>query len=240
VPRDEQSWAPRVRRKTGVRAQDPSAIRRRSRGGGSRDPAASRERILRAAIGEFAGRGYMGARVDAISRRAGTNPRLIYHYFGSKAALYVAALERVLAELRSEELRLEVAPLAPFEGVLQLFDFIHGHFGAHPELIRLLMSENLQRAQFLKRSSKAAAISSRLLPMIAGLLERGAAEGTMRQGIDPLQLYVAMVALSSYHRSNAHTLSVIFDAALLDQRWQAAQHGHARAILAAFLQPAAG
>jgi AcrR family transcriptional regulator len=195
----------------------------------------TRERILRAAIAEFAKKGYSGARVDGICRAARANPRMIYHYFGGKAALYLAILEHVLGELRHEELKLDVDHVAPFEGLLQLFDFIHGHFGTHPELISLLMGENLLRAEFLRRSRRTPVISSPLLGLIATLLKRGEAEGTLRRGMDPLQLYVVMVALSSYHRSNAYTLSIIFSTDLLDPRWQADQKRQARAVLGSFL-----
>jgi AcrR family transcriptional regulator len=200
----------------------------------------TRERLLRAAIAEFAKKGYSGARVDGICRAARANPRMIYHYFGGKAALYLAILEHVLSELRREELKLDVDHVTPFDGILQLFDFIHDHFGAHPELISLLMGENLLRAAFLRRSRRTPIISSPLLGAIATLLKRGEAEGTLRAGIDPLQLYVAMVALSSYHRSNAHTLSIIFSTDLLDLNWQAQQKRQARTLLASFLKRPAG
>jgi len=38
-------------------------------------------------------------------KRAGTNPRMIYEQFGSKSALYVAALESALSELRRRRTR---------------------------------------------------------------------------------------------------------------------------------------
>lgn len=193
-------------------------------------------RILRAAIAEFSRKGYGGARVGAICRAARANPRMIYHYFGGKAALYLAVLEHVLGELRREELKIDIDSVAPLDGLMQLFEFIHGHFGDHPELISLLMGENLLRAEFLRRSEKTPVISSPVLGLISQLLRRGEAEGILRRGIDPLQLYVAMVALSSFHRSNAHTLSVIFSASLLDPRWQAEQKQQARQLLLSFLR----
>jgi hypothetical protein len=55
------------------------------------------------------------------------------------------------------------------------------------------------------------------------LLERGEAEGLIRPGIDALHLYVVMVALSYFHRSNAHTLSTLFRTDLLAPAWQS-QH----------------
>ncbi len=125
-------------------------------------------------------------------------------------------LEHVLGELRREELKLEVDHVAPLTGMLELFAFIHAHFGSHPELIPLLSGENLLRARFLRRSSKAPIVASPLIELIARLLARGVKEGVFRAGIDPLQLYVMMVALSYFHRSNAHTLSVLFRTDLLE------------------------
>jgi AcrR family transcriptional regulator len=201
-----------------------------------RDPDATRQRILAAAIKEFAAEGYSGARVEAICKRARANPRMIYHYFGDKDGLYVTVLEHVLGELRREELKLEVDHVAPLTGMLQLFNFVHAHFGAHPELIPLLSGENLLRARFLRRSAKAPIVASPLIELIAKLLERGVKEGDFRAGIDPLQLYVNMVALSYFHRSNAHTLSVLFRTDLLEPAWQAEQKRNADQMLTRFLE----
>ena len=204
-----------------------------------RDSDATRQRILDAAIREFSAQGYSGARVDTICKRARANPRMIYHHFGDKDGLYVAVLEHVLGELRREELKLEVDHVQPMTGMLQLFNFIHGHFGAHEELIPLLSGENLLRARFLRRSSKAPIVASPLIELIARLLERGVKQGEFRSGIDPLQLYVMMVALSYFHRSNAHTLSVLFRTDLLEPAWQAEQKRNADQMLTRFLERSA-
>lgn len=195
----------------------------------------TRQRILQAAIKEFAAEGYSGARVDAICKRARSNPRMIYHYFGDKDGLYGTVLEHVLGELRREELKLEVDHVEPLAGMLALFSFVHTHFGAHPELISLLSGENLLRARFLKRSIKTPIVASPLIALVASLLDRGEREGVFRANIEPLQLYVMMVALSYFHRSNAHTLSAIFRTDLLDPSWQEAQFGYARDMLTRFL-----
>src|SRR6185436_16149801 len=129
-------------------------------------------------------------------------------------------LEQVLGELRSAELKLAVDHVPPMQGMIELFDFIHDHFGRHPELIHLLTGENLMRARFLQRSVKAPIISSPLIDLLAELLRRGEREGAFRPGIDPLRLYVKMVALSYFHRSNAYTLSILFRTDLLRADWQ--------------------
>ena len=55
-----------------------------------RDAERSRQALLAAALDEFSVRGYAGARVAEIARRAGVNKQLINYYFGSKEGLYLA------------------------------------------------------------------------------------------------------------------------------------------------------
>jgi AcrR family transcriptional regulator len=207
--------------------------------GGKRNADRTREKILRAAIGEFATHGYSGARVERIRQRARANTRMIYHYFGDKSRLYVAVLERVIGELRLEELRLEVDQvdqIDPVAGLLQLFDFIDRHFTAHPELMTLLSGENLLRGRFLRRSAKTPIISSPLMPLMEELLRRGERKGLIRPGVDPLHLYVVMVALCYFHRSNAHTLSFLFRTDLLASGWQSEHKKVATDLLAGYLR----
>ena len=54
----------------------------------------SPDRILAAAALEFAERGYAGARVDRIARRARVNKAMLYYHFGSKQGLYRTLLAR--------------------------------------------------------------------------------------------------------------------------------------------------
>jgi TetR/AcrR family transcriptional regulator len=64
----------------------------------SRNPGRSRERILSAALKEFSAKGFAGARVDAIARRASINKRMLYHYFGDKEGLFKAVLSRKITQ----------------------------------------------------------------------------------------------------------------------------------------------
>lgn len=212
----------------------------RSKPRARRDANATRSRILNAAARHFAERGLGGSRVDAIAAAAKVNIRMIYHHFKSKEGLYVAVLDHSYLALRQHELKLDYSAVRPLEGLLRLFEFLHAHFGSHPELISLLTGENLLRAAYLKRSTAVASRSSPVLALIADLLRRGEASGELRRGIDPLQLYVAMVALSYFHLSNAHTLSHLFGRDLLDPRWRTAQWRQARELIERFLRPLAG
>src|SRR5262245_64723334 len=63
-----------------------------------RDPQRTRDRILYAALDEFAAEGFAGARVARIARRARINKRMLYHYFGNKEDLFREILDRKLRE----------------------------------------------------------------------------------------------------------------------------------------------
>ncbi|MEH6727827.1 MAG: TetR/AcrR family transcriptional regulator [Hyphomicrobiales bacterium] len=199
--------------------------------------AETRERILKAAIEQFAQGGFSGARIELICKHADVNPRMIYHYFGDKAGLYVAVLEHVLGQLRTEELKLDVSQSEPLDGLLTMFDFIHGHFASHPELIRLLSSENLLEGAFLKNSDATPSVASPVVEHIDTLLKRGEADGAIRTGLDPLHLYVVMVGLSYFHKSNAHTLSIIWGSSMTSEAWQNEHKRIAREMLKTFLRP---
>jgi len=205
-----------------------------------RDPVKTRASILKAAVAEFAAKGYSGARTDQIARRAKSNIRMLYHYFGGKDGLYVCVLEEVLAKLRAEETQLDFSDTDPLDGVLQMFDFINGHFAKHPELRHLLAFENLNRAQHLKRSTRIPEMATPVLGLLTKLIQRGEQSGAFRPGIDPLQFYITMVSLAYYAKSHAFTLSRIFEQDLLSPAWQQAQQTHTHQLLRAFLaQPIA-
>lgn len=198
----------------------------------------TREKILKAARMEFARHGFSGARTERILSAVGANPRMLYHYFGGKAGLYVEVLEEALARLRKQELKIDLDHLSPQDGLIQLFEHMHSHFESDKTLVRLLRSENLEEARFMKTSRRIKEMSSPVLRVIDKLLERGVASGTIRPGIDPLQLYVIMVALNQFHLSNAHTMSVIFDRDLLNPTFRAERHMLALEMFTSFLRKA--
>lgn len=53
----------------------------------------ARERILAAARDEFGESGYDGATIRGIAARAGVDPALVHHYFGTKADLFAATVD---------------------------------------------------------------------------------------------------------------------------------------------------
>lgn len=202
-----------------------------------RDAARTRANILQAAIAEFSAKGYSGARTEQIAKRARSNIRMLYAYFGGKDELYIHVLEAVLGQLRAHELTLDISTADPMSGILQMFDLFDGHFAAHPELRNLLAYENLNHAAHLKQSPQVPQMSMPVLTQMGLLLKRGEEQGVFRSGIDPLHLYVAMASLVYYSKSHAYVMSRMFQHDMLMPQWQQDHHEQTRQMLTAFLMP---
>src|SRR5690606_11026938 len=175
-----------------------------------RNPEATRASILAAARIEVAARGLEGDRVDQIARRAKVNKQLVYYYFGSKDDLYRAALEATYAEIRAMERELDLATLPPREAMEKLICFSLDYLNEHRDFIRMLADENAHGARHVRDSVAALRTNSPLLNLIAETLERGAAEGVFRPGVDPLELYVSIAGMTFFYFANGLTMSAIF------------------------------
>src|ERR1700740_2415677 len=123
-----------------------------------RNPEATRRKLLVAARHEFAASGLAGARVDEIALRAGVNKQLVYHYFGDKDALYLAVLEWVYEEIRTQEHKLNLTGLPPERAIKKLIESSFDHLARHPDFIVLPNDENRNGATHARRWLKPALI----------------------------------------------------------------------------------
>lgn len=197
----------------------------------SRDPERTQADILRAAVHEFARHGYHGARIGRIAKSARCNARMIYHYFGGKEPLYVAALDSVYAEIRNREAALDLAGDDPVASMRSLVEFTFDHFARNREFLNLTRNENMLGGKFIRRSHMIRAMSQPLTNAIGGLIARGLEAGRFRHGADPLQLYLSIVALSAHHLNNVSTLSATFGKDLEDPDWLADRRAHVTAMI---------
>lgn len=199
--------------------------------------AATRQRILDAALAEFADKGLAGARVDEIAARAGANKRMLYAHFGSKEDLWLTVLETAYAAKREEERALNVGALPPEQAMRRLVEFNLRYTAAHPEFVALLNQENIHRAAYLQRSAQVPAMYSPLLEMLRAVLARGEAEGVFRRGVDPMQLYVTIVGIGHFYVANMHTLSTIFGAGLGTEAALREREAHCAEVVLGYLRP---
>ena len=199
--------------------------------------AATRQRILDAALAEFAEKGLAGARVDEIALRAGANKRMLYAYFGSKEELWLTVLEGAYAAKRAEERALRVEALPPAEAMRRLVEFNLRYTAAHPEFVALLNQENIHRAAYLRTSEGVPALYSPLLGQIGAVLARGAEAGAFRGDVDPVQLYITIVGLGHFFVANRYTLSTALGADLGSEAALAERERHAVEVVLGYLRP---
>jgi AcrR family transcriptional regulator len=143
--------------------------------------AATRARILHAALDEFVAGGYPGTSVAAIARAAGVSAETIYATFGTKRGIIDALLAEVDAEGRPQR----AAALSEERGggprveLEVLAEVASDFWAAHGSLVRLLrqgvgdpeIGQEWLRRQAARRE------------LLSGLISRWPA-GTLRKGLD--------------------------------------------------------
>lgn len=182
-------------------------------------------KIRTAAIQEFATHGFAGARVERISRAAGTVDRMIYYYFGSKEKLYRAVLEQVYGELIDAQRRFQL-PDDPVEAMRELILHSWDHYQAHPALVRLLMNENLGKGRHFQASEAIREASMPLLQTTEAILTRGREAGVFRDDVSTAHALMTIMSLGFFYLSNQYTCStwIGVDLGLAEQRAQWREH----------------
>lgn len=166
--------------------------------------------ILDVATKEFGEKGLSGARIDEIAAATQTSKRMIYYYFGSKDGLYVAVLEEAYRRMRTIEAQLHLDDLSPQDALRKLVGFTFDHHHDNPDFIRLVMSENMQRGEYLAKSNLIQKLNTSVIDTVRKLYERGLADGVFRAQLDPIDIHASISALTFYNVSNRHTFDLIF------------------------------
>jgi AcrR family transcriptional regulator len=148
--------------------------------------ATPKERVLAAALDEFAAHGVAGARVDRIARAAKTSKERVYAYFRSKEDLYAAVAADLLQEVM-DSATLDPADLPGYVG--ELFDFYAGH----PDMLRLVGWSRLEPNEALAGFGEAGAASLRRK---LEAIEKGQRDGVLDDAFEPIDVLLLLVHLS--------------------------------------------
>jgi TetR/AcrR family transcriptional regulator len=162
------------------------------------DPKGSRERILRAALDEFAEHGLAGARVDRIGRKAGINKAMIYYHFDSKEDLYIKVLEaEVVARIGMVAREFEGS--RDLEGVLEFIAESYYRFLAPgSKLAPLFLREIAEGGERLKRILPDLGLQRRLPERLIAIADKGKEEGRYRD-VDIRHAIVSFVGMCLFY-----------------------------------------
>lgn len=131
---------------------DRAPRRARALNGRTGAPESAAERLLDAAIELFAELGYDGVSTGAVAKAAGMTQSMVHYYFGSKATLWEAAVERVMRrrggsfEIREQDLQ-DLDPLSRLKVIIRRF--VAANAG-DPDLTRILIHEGIARTPRLR------------------------------------------------------------------------------------------
>lgn len=158
-------------------AERASVAARGPQGPAPADRERSRDRILTAALEEFAARGFDGTTTSEVARRAGVTQPLVHYHFSTKDQLWREALTPVLDDLvttfgGAERELADVDPIGRLKVVVRRFVRFSA---AHPEFGRILSYEGAvggPRLEWILAQD-----ASRTLAAFATLLAEGIADG---------------------------------------------------------------
>lgn len=171
-----------------------------------RNPDRTRRRILQAAIRRFSRQGFHAVSVDAIVAQARVNKRMVYHYFGSKDALFEAALVEVYRRIETIEFHAIGGGRTPREKLARLLESYFDFLDAEPEFTRLLQWENLEKGRHLTKQNHRLT-KNPFLGRFRAVVEDGIRSGEFRRDLDVPHLLIHFIGLCFIYHSNRFSLS---------------------------------
>jgi AcrR family transcriptional regulator len=162
-------------------------------------------RLWSAARSEFAARGYHGARVQGIARRAACNVALLYRHWASKRALYLEILRSIwvgnaqnMARLTEDGGGAEAVVSAYLETRL-----------SDPEASQILIREYLDGGPYIRELVEKEPELARPVLQAATAIQ-GSNGHALRAGVDPLMAVMTVGALASLAASAKDAATPIF------------------------------
>ncbi len=150
------------------------------------------EKIINAALDEFAELGYAGARVDSIAERGSVNKAMIYYYYKSKEKLY----ERILTDIATEIYgQIKEASADGNEPIEQFYSII----GRYVDLLKLIdrrfmriyMREIASGGEFFRKI----AVPNLVMPVmtiVEPIFTKGVERGEIRE-LNPYMTFLQII-----------------------------------------------
>ena len=171
-------------------------------------------RIIAVAREEFARRGFAGARVEQIVRRAGVNKQLLFYYYHSKLGLFHAVLEQSSSELEGALAELALPSGGPLERLRLTLQALFEVLSHHPQIVVLL-----------GQGSRGGTDFGPAIQRVVVRLADGLGLGQVRDDLDPhltaaqaLMLMVGYLNMESVVAASARPLGA--DEPALRARWR--------------------
>lgn len=153
-------------------------------------------RILAAAKDVFAEKGFEGARVDEIARRAGVNKATLYYRIGDKKALYAETIHDVVGTASVNLAKGIVHSPSPQDKIRTYIKTLAATVDENPQMPRIMMREIASGGQNLPEVFFKDLLS--IITTLTGIIEEGKAKGVFTDTLPLLVHFMAIGAIVIY------------------------------------------
>jgi AcrR family transcriptional regulator len=137
--------------------------------------------LLDAAVRVFARKGYHQARVGDVAEEAGVAHGLLYHYFSSKEEVLETIFRETWSDLLAAVREVEESGESACEQLRQVAAILLRAWRRDPDLVRVLVREVTRSAEVGRRVAEI----GEAFAAIERIVQRGQAEGELRDDLDP-------------------------------------------------------
>ena len=161
-------------------------------------------------------RGYHGARVQGIARRAGCNVALLYRHWSSKKGLYLDVLRSIWLGILTEVVTL----IDRGQGASAVVGAYLDANMRDPVGAQIIIREVLDGGPFLSQILASEPSLMEPVRRAAAAIADGAGGQALRPGIDPTLAVIAIGGLSALVASAHEATRPFFDAPISPDEWQ--------------------
>lgn len=169
-------------------------------------PSTGRNRLLGAAAAEFAERGYSGASIADIARRAGVGKSTVFHHFESKEALYLAVISQAAADFAHTLEHVLSSSQSVGEGLARFQAAHFDHMHRNARVARLILRE-LQDERFGHDRPLIAEVLSANYTRLLRFLQAAQSRGEIRADADCEVAAIAMFSANVFHFQYAEAMA---------------------------------
>jgi len=144
--------------------------------------------------------------VDQIVAAARVNKRMVYHYFGSKEAIYRAALLDVYNRIVAAEFHATESDASPHDKLTRLLRNYFDFLDENPEFTQLIQWENAERGKHIAKQKQLLS-KDPFLERFRQIVREGMTSGQFRQDLNIPHLLIHCIGLCFIYHSNRFSLS---------------------------------
>ncbi|MFZ3620324.1 TetR family transcriptional regulator [Leclercia barmai] len=170
-----------------------------------------KDKIFLSALSLFAEYGLNGARMEQIAEKAGTTKRMVVYHFKTKENLYLLILEYVYTQIRTSEKQLSLEAMPPVEALVQLVETTFDYHADHPDYIRIICMENMQRGRFMQQSALLRQVNRSALDLLETILNRGKEKQLFNETVNARDLHRLISSFSFHYVANSYTFTLLFE-----------------------------